>query len=73
MGKADIVTRYAGGYLHFIQSFLNGPLYITTVFDKKTITGKLKAVHSRHEHTDVAVPGYTSTPEQYYGECEILE
>jgi hypothetical protein len=42
-GKYDIVVRYAGGYLHFIQSFLDGPLYTTTVLEKKTAGGKLKA------------------------------
>ena len=72
-GKYDIVVRYAGGYLHFIQSFLDGPLYTTTVLEKKTAGGKLKAMHSRHEHTDVSLPGFTSTPEQYYGECEVLK
>ena len=71
-GKYDIVVRYAGGYLHFIQSFLDGPLYSTTILDKKTAGGKFKAMHSRHEHTDIALPGFTSTPEQYYGECEIV-
>jgi hypothetical protein len=71
-GKYDIVVRYAGGYLHFIQSFLDGQLYTTTVLEKKTASGKLRAMHSRHEYTDVSLPGYTSSPEQYYGECEIL-
>ena len=71
-GKYDIIVRYAEGYLHFIQAFLNGPLYTTTILDKKTASGKLKAMHSRHEFTDFALPGFTSSPEQYYGECEIL-
>jgi len=71
-GKYDIVVRYAGGYLHFIQSFLDGQLYTTTVLEKKTASGKLRAMHSRHEYTDVSLPGYTSSPEQYYGECEVL-
>jgi len=71
-GKYDIVVRYAGGYLHFIQSFLDGQLYATTILEKKTAGGKLKAMHSRHEYTDVSLPGYTSSPEQYYGECEVL-
>jgi hypothetical protein len=73
LGQYDIVVRYANGYLHFIQSYLDGQLYITTVLEKKTAGGKLKAMHSRHEHTDVALPGYTSSPEQYYGECEVLQ
>ena len=59
------------GYLHFIQSFLNGPLYTTTILEKKTPSGKYKAMHSRHEFTDFALPGFTSSPEQYYGECEV--
>jgi hypothetical protein len=71
-GQYDIIVRYARGYLHFIQSFLDGRLYATTVLEKKTSTGKLKAMHSRHEYTDVSLPGYTSSPEQYYGECEVL-
>lgn len=73
LGQYDIVVRYANGYLHFIQSYLDGQLYITTVLEKKTASGKLKAMHSRHEHTDVSLPGYTSSPEQYYGECEVLQ
>jgi hypothetical protein len=72
VGKYDIIVRYAGGYLHFIQSFYNGPLHTTTVLDKMTAAGKLKAMHSRHEFTDFALPGFTSSPEQYYGDCEIL-
>jgi len=72
-GKYDIIVRYAEGYLHFIQSFLNGPLYTTTIQEKLTAGGKFKAVHSRHEHTDINLPGFTSSPEQYIGECEILK
>lgn len=72
VGKYDIIVRYADGYLHFIQSFFNGPLYTTTVLEKKTPAGKFKAMHSRHEFTDFALAGFTSSPEQYYGECEVL-
>jgi len=72
-GTYDIIVRYAGGYLHFIQSFLDGPLYTTTVLEKATTGGKLKAMHSRHEYTDFALLGFTSSPEQYYGECEIVK
>ena len=73
VGAYDIIVRYSGGYLHFIQSFLDGPLYTTTILEKQTSGGKLKAMHSRHEYTDVTLPGFTSSPEQYYGECEILK
>jgi len=62
----------ADGYVHFMQVFRTGPLYTTTVFDKDA-NGKLKAVHSRHEYFAVPLPGATSSPEQYYGECEITK
>jgi hypothetical protein len=72
-GTYDITVRYSTGYLNFIQSFRDGPIYTTTVFQKETTGGKLRAVHSRHELFDFPLPGFTSSPEQYYGECEIIE
>jgi hypothetical protein len=68
-----ITVQLAGGNLHFIQAFRSGPLYVTTVFDKEPSGGKLKAVHSRHEYLRVPLEGATSSPEQYYGECEITK
>src|SRR5262249_31339531 len=35
VGQYDIIVRYAEGYLHFIQSFLDGPLYTTTILEKR--------------------------------------
>lgn len=70
-GPSHIITRKSGIYLHFMQIFNVGPLYTTTVFDRETREGKLMAVHTRHEFTDVRLTGFTSRPEQYYGECEI--
>jgi hypothetical protein len=70
-GPSEIIVRLAGGTLHFVQSFRDGPLYITTVFSRETHDGRLQATHSRHEYTVVQLPGFTSRPEQYYGECEI--
>ena len=68
---SEIIVRSSGGYLNLIQSFRAGALYTTTVFDKESSGGKLKAVHSRHEYFTVPLPGATSSPEQYYGECEV--
>jgi len=70
-GPMHIVTRLAGRSLHFMQIGNEGPLYVTTVFDEESRDGKLLAVHTRHEYTQVSLPGFTSRPEQYYGECEI--
>jgi len=68
---SDVIVRASVGYLHFMQVFRTGPLYTTTVFDKDA-DGKLKAVHSRHEYFTVPLAGATSSPEQYYGECEVV-
>jgi hypothetical protein len=71
-GIFDIIVRYSTPYLHFVQSFRDGPLYTTTVLERESTEGKLLAMHSRHEYTDYRLTGYTSSPEQYYGECEIV-
>lgn len=70
-GTADIIVRLTNRTLHFVQMFLDGPLYTTTIFPKETHGKKLQAVHTRHEYTEVSLPGFTSRPEQYYGECEV--
>ena len=72
-GPSHIITRLSGEYLHFMQLFNAGPLYVTTIIDRETSEGKLMAVQTRHEYTDVRLAGYTSRPEQYYGECEVVE
>ena len=68
---SDVTVRLAEGYLHFMQAFRTGPLYTTTVFEAGASGSKFKAVHSRHEYFSVPLPDATSSPEQYYGECEI--
>ena len=70
---ADVVARQSGGYLHLMQVFKTGAMYTTTVFDQEATRGAFRAVHSRHESFAVPLPGATSTPEQYYGECQVVE
>ena len=69
-GSSPVVAQVTGEHLHFIQVLAEGPLYSTTVFNRETADGRLLAVHSRHEYQDVQRRGFTSRPEQYYGECE---
>ena len=71
-GPLHITVRLTGSTLHFLHMDSGGALYLTTVFApaKGQLTGgKLRAVHTRHEYTEVSLPGFTSRPEQYYGEC----
>ncbi len=70
-GSYDIIVRFSLGVLHFVQAFREGALYVTTVWPKATSAGRLQAVHTRHEYTPVSLPGYTSQPEQYYGDCVV--
>lgn len=70
-GASYIVVRYAEGYLHFMQTLSSGPIYLTTVFAQPATDGRLKAVHTRHEYTQVSLPGYTSRPEMYVGDCSV--
>jgi hypothetical protein len=70
-GVSDIIVRLSSSTLHLVQSFRDGPLYATTIFPLETHDGRLAAVHTRHEFTKVSLPGFTSRPEQYYGDCAV--
>ena len=66
-----IVVRYSNDYLHLMQMKGAGPLYVTTVIAKETKDGRLMAVHTRHEYTQISLPGFTSRPEMYVGDCAL--
>ncbi len=68
-GGSFTVVRHANNYLHLMQMHGSGPLYTTTVLARETKDGRLMAVHTRHEYTEVSLPGFTSRPEMYLGEC----
>jgi hypothetical protein len=70
-GSFFIALRHSNDYLHLMQMHGAGPLYTTTVLAKESKDGRLMAVHTRHEFTDVRLPGYTSRPEMYVGDCAV--
>jgi hypothetical protein len=72
-GAPHITVRMLGDNLHLLAMNSSGSVYLTTVFaDREARTaGKYKAVHTRHEYTQIQLPSFTSRPEQYYGYCEI--
>lgn len=70
-GASDINVRVTASSLHLMQSFREGPVYLTTVFARPVGTGRWLSTHTRHEYTEVSLPGYTSRPEQYYGSCAL--
>lgn len=70
-GDTFISVRYSFGYLHFLQISDAGPLHITTVLAEETENGRMKAVQTRHEYSPTILPGFTSRPEMYIGDCEV--
>lgn len=74
-GVPHITVRLLGDNLHFLAMNSSGSVYLTTVFSDKESQagGKFKAVHTRHEFTQVILMNFTSRPEQYYGYCEVVK
>lgn len=70
-GGSFVVVRHTTDYLHLMQSHSAGPLYTTTIFARESTDGRMLAVHTRHEYTDVTVAGFTSRPETYLGDCAV--
>lgn len=58
-GNDNIIARLAVQSLHFLA----GTLRVTTIFNRESRDGKLKALHTRHEYTDLSIPDITSRPE----------
>ena len=74
-GAPHITVRLLGDNLHFLAMNISGSVYLTTVFaDRESRAGaKFKVVHTRHEFTQMRLTGWTSRPEQYYGQCEVVK
>ena len=74
-GNLLITVMLLGGNLHLVVTNPGGQVYLTSISASESRPGYYKAVHTRHELTETAVviPGYTSRPEQYLGECAIVK
>jgi hypothetical protein len=70
-GASLIVVRLANEYLHLMQMFGAGPLYVTTILAREVSDGRLMAIHTRHEYTPIVLTGFTSRPEMYLGDCVV--
>lgn len=70
-GASYIVVRYSFGYLHLMQMINSGPLYVTTILAQETSGGRMMAIHNRLEYSPTVLPGFTSRPEIYVGDCEV--
>ncbi|HUR21192.1 MAG TPA: hypothetical protein VMZ90_10315 [Vicinamibacterales bacterium] len=73
-GAPHITVRLLGDNLHFLAMNSSGSVYLTTVFSDRDSRagGTFKAVHTRHEFTEIRLASFTSRPEQYYGHCDAV-
>ena len=74
-GAPHITVRLLANNLHFMAMNISGSVYLTTVFADRdsSASGNFKAVHTRHEFTPTRLTGWTSRPEQYYGQCQVTK
>ncbi len=79
-GTARIGTTHTTALLtqnsvHFMERTMAGSLTMITVLSQKSPKGTLRAVRSRHDYLQMAIPGFVSEPNvsQHYGECEPTE
>ena len=79
-GTARIGTTHTTALLtqnsvHFMERTMAGSLTMITVLAQKSPQGKMRAVRSRHDYLQMAIPGYVAEPNvsQHYGECEPTE
>jgi hypothetical protein len=70
-GDSPIIVRLSGPNLHFLDIDSSGRLFVTTIFDRDSLPGKMQAAHTRHEYTEGSLPRFTSRAEQYYGDCAV--
>jgi len=79
-GTARIGTTHTTALLtqnsvHFMERTMAGSLTMVTVLAQKSPKGTLRAVRSRHDYLQMAIPGFVAEPSvsQHYGECEPTE
>lgn len=79
-GTARIGTTHTTALLtqnsvHFMERTMAGSLTMITVLSQKSPRGTLRAVRSRHDYLQMAIPGFVAEPNvsQHYGECEPTE
>ena len=74
-GAPHITVRLLASNLHLMAMNISGSVYLTTVFADRDsgASGSFKAVHTRHEFTPTRLTGWTSRPEQYYGQCQAAK
>ena len=72
VGETHVTAFLTQNSLHFMERTMAGSLTVITVLPQKSPKGTLRAVRSRHDYLQMAIPGFVAEPNisQHYGECE---
>jgi len=72
VGDSHVTALMTQNSLHFMERTMAGSLTVITVLSQKSPKGTLRAVRSRHDYLQMAIPGFVAEPNvsQHYGECE---
>jgi hypothetical protein len=75
IGSAHTTALLTQNSVHFMERTMAGSLTMITVLSQKSPKGTLRAVRSRHDYLQMAIPGFVAEPSvsQHYGECEPTE
>ncbi len=75
VGDSHVTALMTQNSLHFMERTMAGSLTVITVLSQKSPKGTLRAVRSRHDYLQMAIPGFVAEPNvsQHYGECEPVE
>lgn len=72
IGNTHTTALLTQNSVHFMERTMAGSLTMITVLATKGPKGTLRAVRSRHDYVQMAIPGFVAEPNvsQHYGECE---
>jgi hypothetical protein len=75
IGSTHTTALLTQNSVHFMERTMAGSLTMISVFAQKSPKGTLRAVRSRHDYLQMAIPGFVAEPNvsQHYGECEPTE
>jgi hypothetical protein len=75
IGATHTTALLTQNSVHFMERTMAGSLTMITVLSQKGPKGTLRAVRSRHDYLQMAIPGFVAEPNvsQHYGECEPME
>lgn len=73
VGPAHATALLTPNSLHLMERTMLGSLSMITVLSPLSDRRTVRAVRSRHDYVQMAIPGFVAEPTitQHYGECEV--